>query len=84
MTMFYPTALISRTEIPGRDMSEIPHPFIVESMALFGSLPTAEKGKVHFIHFNHTNPVLLENSEARRNVLENGFGIAEEGEKFSL
>ncbi len=71
-------------EIPGRDMSEIPHPFIVESMALFGSLPTAEKGKVHFIHFNHTNPVLLENSEARRNVLENGFGIAEEGEKFSL
>lgn len=71
-------------EIPGRDMSEIPHPFIVESMGIFGSLPGLEKAKVHFIHFNHTNPVLLENSEAQKNVVGKGFGIAEEGEKFYL
>ncbi len=71
-------------EIPGRDMSEIPHPFIEESMALFAGLPPAEKAKVNFIHFNHTNPVLLENSEARKSVEANGFKIAEEGDLFSL
>lgn len=71
-------------EIPGRDMSEIPHPFIVESMERFEELSASEKGKIHFIHFNHTNPVLLENSEARRSVEGKGFGIAEEGEVYSL
>jgi pyrroloquinoline quinone biosynthesis protein B len=71
-------------EIPGRDMSEIPHPFIVESMEHFAGMTVDEKAKVHFIHFNHTNPVLLENSEARRNVVGKGFGIAEELEIFEL
>ena len=71
-------------EIPGRDMSEIPHPFIMESMEVFKGLPTMEKSKIHFIHFNHTNPVLLENSRARKSVLGEGFGICEEGVKFDL
>ncbi|MEO1258237.1 MAG: MBL fold metallo-hydrolase [Bacteroidota bacterium] len=71
-------------EIPGRDMSEIPHPFVVESMETFKGLPSEEKAKIQFIHFNHTNPVLLENSEARKNVLEKGFGICEEGEVLPL
>ncbi len=66
-------------EIPGRDMSEIPHPFLVESMELFKDLSGTDKTKIHFIHFNHTNPVLIQNSEARRRVLEAGFNIAEEG-----
>ena len=71
-------------EIPGRDMSEIPHPFVVESMETFEGLSVTEKAKIHFIHFNHTNPVLLENSEARKSVLGNGFAICEEGEVFGL
>ena len=41
-------------ELPNRDMSEIPHPFVEESMALFDTLSRADKNKVHFIHFNHT------------------------------
>ena len=71
-------------EIPGRDMSEIPHPFIMESMETFQRLSPKEKAKIHFIHFNHTNPVLLENSDARKIVLGNGFGVCEEGEMFGL
>ena len=71
-------------EIPNRDMSQIPHPFIVESMALFAPLSPTEKNKVHFLHFNHTNPVLLENSSARKSVLKNGFGICREGDIFEL
>ncbi len=71
-------------EIPGRDMSEIPHPFIEESLARFGKLPAMERAKIRFIHFNHTNPVLWGNSEAAQSVLGQGFGLAEEGERFGL
>ena len=55
-------------EIPGRDMSEIPHPFIEESLVRFGKLPAMERAKIRFIHFNHTNPVLRGNSEAAQSV----------------
>ena len=71
-------------EIPGRDMSEIPHPFIEESLEKFGKLPAMERAKIRFIHFNHTNPVLRGNSEAAESVLGQGFGLAEEGERFGL
>ena len=63
-------------EINNRDISEIPHPFVIESMELFKRLPSEEKQKIHFIHFNHTNPVLNPESDAMKTVLENGFNIA--------
>ena len=67
-------------EIPGRDMSQIPHPFIEESMKVFENLSESEKAKVHFIHFNHTNPALQADSEARKKILRSGFNISEEGD----
>ena len=69
-------------EIPGRDMSQIPHPFIEESMSIFEKLSDEEKAKIHFIHFNHTNPALQSGSEARAQILGAGFNIAEEGAQF--
>jgi len=63
-----------------RDMSEIPHPFVEESMELFSSLSDADKQKVHFIHFNHTNPLLIEESSAQKEVFEKGFNLAKEGQ----
>ena len=63
-----------------RDMSEIPHPFAEESMALFSTLSDADKQKVHFIHFNHTNPLLIEGSTAQKEVLKKGFNLAKEGQ----
>ncbi|MEZ4851191.1 MAG: MBL fold metallo-hydrolase [Bacteroidia bacterium] len=71
-------------EIPGRDMSQIPHPFIEESMALFEGLSTEDKEKVCFIHFNHTNPVLNLDSKERERVEANGFHIAVEGQFIFL
>ena len=71
-------------EIPGRDMSEIPHPFIEESLNLFADLPEEERAKVHFIHFNHTNPVLDAEGEAARRIREAGFGVAGEGMRVRL
>jgi len=63
-----------------RDMSEIPHPFVEESMELFSELSNKEKAKVHFIHLNHTNPLLIEGSTAQKVVLKKGYNLAEEGE----
>ena len=65
-------------EIKGRAMSEIPHPFATESMALFKNLSVSDKKKVYFTHFNHTNPLLIEGSEAQKTVLKNGFNIAKQ------
>ena len=66
-----------------RDMSEIPHPFVEESMELFSSLSDADKQKIHFIHFNHTNPLLIEESSAQKEVFEKGFNLAKEGQLIS-
>jgi pyrroloquinoline quinone biosynthesis protein B len=64
-------------EINSRDISEIPHPFIIESMELFKGLPSEEKQKIYFIHFNHTNPVINNQSKAYQQVIENGFNVAQ-------
>jgi pyrroloquinoline quinone biosynthesis protein B len=61
-------------------MSEIPHPFVEESMELFSMLSDTDKQKVHFIHFNHTNPLLKEGSTAQKEVLEKGFNLAKKGQ----
>ena len=71
-------------EINTRDISQIPHPFIIESMALFEDLSSEEKKKIHFIHFNHTNPVINPESAAYKLVIENGFNIAKINSNFSL
>jgi len=71
-------------ELPGRDLSAIPHPFIVHSMERFGVLPADERGKIRFLHLNHSNPALDRDSAARRAVEAGGFHLAEEGERIGL
>ncbi len=71
-------------ELPGRDMSEIPHPFVIESMALLSSLPDDQKARVHFIHMNHSNPMLDPQSDTTKKVLESGFQIARTGMRFGM
>lgn len=81
---FLDATFFKNGEIPGRDMSEIPHPFVEETMALLRDLPAPEKAKVHFIHLNHTNPLLDPASEAYQEVRKNGFHVAEEGLMLEL
>jgi len=64
------------TEINNRNISEIPHPFVVETMDLFKNQPKAIRNKIHFIHLNHTNPFLNPESEQSKVVLAKGFHIA--------
>ncbi len=71
-------------EIPGRAMSEIPHPFIGESLARFASLPERERRKIVFIHLNHTNPAAAPGSRAQRAITRAGMRVAKEGERLPL
>lgn len=65
----------NNAELPNRDMSEIPHPFIEESVALFQGLPEEEKAKITFIHFNHSNPLIFDGIE-KSDTEQLGFKIA--------
>ena len=67
-----------------RPMSEIPHPFIKETLQLFKEENTATKNKIFFIHFNHTNPALQNISKEKMNVEKLGFKFAFEGMQLDL
>lgn len=71
-------------ELPDRDMSTIPHPLVIESMALLNTLGLSDRQKVHFLHMNHTNPLLQEHSAAKDSVKQRGFHVAVEGSIFPL
>jgi len=71
-------------ELPGRDMAQIPHPFVVESMERFNVLPDSIRSRIYFIHFNHTNPLLNEASKASKAVLKAGYNIARRGDVLVL
>jgi pyrroloquinoline quinone biosynthesis protein B len=77
-------AFFADGELPGRDMSKILHPFVTESMALLDDLTNEEKSRVIFIHMNHTNPLLIDGSEAQAEVERRGFRYATEGMRLAL
>ena len=69
----------SRAELPHRDILEVKHPFVEESLKKLAGA----RGQVFFTHLNHTNPLLDVDGPARR-ALPKGFAVAEEGMVFEL
>jgi pyrroloquinoline quinone biosynthesis protein B len=67
-----------------RDISEIPHPLVTETIDLLSGLNTENRSKVYFIHMNHTNMMLDPNSELSKLVTSKGFNIARLGQKLYL
>ncbi|WP_424963532.1 MBL fold metallo-hydrolase [Ekhidna sp.] len=68
-------------ELPNRPINEIPHPFVTETMAIFDAESDYLKKKIHFIHLNHTNPLLFDKRK-RSEVLKKGYRIAEQGTTY--
>ena len=81
---FVDATFFDAAEVNHRDMAEIPHPFVVETMAMLDSLSEDDRKKVHFIHMNHTNPLLRPDSEASLEVEAKGYCVAREGMTFEL
>ena len=80
---FIDATFYTNTEI-NRDIDEIPHPLVIETMDLLTELRDNQRDKVYFIHMNHTNQMLDPNSDITRNVLDKGFNISRLGQKFYL
>jgi len=80
---FIDASFYTNNEI-NRDINEIPHPLVIETIELLSDLPDYQRDKVYFIHMNHTNQMLDPNSDISGNVLEKGFNIARLGQKFHL
>ena len=76
---FIDATFYDEKEINYRDISEIPHPFVIESMKLFERFSKKEKSKIYFIHLNHTNPLLDSNSSEYKDLISKGYNVAQEG-----
>ena len=63
-------------ELGHRDMREIPHPRVVETMRRLAGLGD----RVRLVHLNHTNPLWDDDAPAT----SRGFRVAREGETFEL
>ena len=74
---FLDATFYEEEELPGRNMSEIPHPFVPETMALFSSSKEEERNKIHFIHLNHTNPLLRKTTKAYQETIEKGYFVSQ-------
>jgi pyrroloquinoline quinone biosynthesis protein B len=73
----------SADELPGRDVSEIGHPLMTDSMDRLA--PRVAAGlQVWFIHLNHSNPTLDPSSPQRRELERRGFAVASVGREFEL
>ena len=76
---FIDATFYDEKEINYRDISEIPHPFVIESMKLFERFSKEKKSKIYFIHLNHTNPLLDSNSSEYKDLISKGYNVAQEG-----
>lgn len=81
---FIDATFFSQEEVNYRPLSEIPHPLAIETIAYLKNESVSLKNKVYFIHMNHTNPMLDENSEVSNFIIKEGFNIARLGLQFEL
>ena len=73
----------SPSEIPGRNIEDIPHPLIPHTMDLLQQA-VRDGSRVVFTHLNNTNAALDEGSAAARHVAQLGFEVAQAGMRFGL
>ncbi len=71
-------------ELPNRDMSEIGHPLVADSLQRFANLDDRQRRKIHFTHMNHSNPLLDPNSDEHVAVARSGMAVAAEGDVYEL
>lgn len=67
-----------------RPMSEVPHPFIEETVEIFKNASKEIKNKIIFIHFNHSNPVIDPKNTDRLRLEEEGFRFGSRGMRLGL
>ncbi|MDX1388427.1 MAG: MBL fold metallo-hydrolase [Acidobacteriota bacterium] len=74
----------SAGELPGRDLSSIGHPLIVDTMDLLETEVAKGRPRVFFVHLNHSNPALEPESAEAKEIARRGFRVAREGRRLAL
>ena len=59
---------------------EVPHPPIRRSIDQFDDFET----DIYFTHLNHTNPVVRQDSDERKELRRKGFSVLDGGESFKI
>ncbi|WIA40540.1 hypothetical protein OEZ86_013885 [Tetradesmus obliquus] len=72
----------SAAELPGRDISQIPHPLITDTAQRLNGVITGGKAVV-MVHLNHSNPCYRDGPE-RQQALASGLQIGCQGDVYSL
>lgn len=78
---FLDATFYSLDELAWRNVTEVPHPTVAETMALFAGAAAEEKRKIHFIHLNHTNPLGFK-PQVKQQTAAAGFRLAGQGMKY--
>jgi pyrroloquinoline quinone biosynthesis protein B len=74
----------SPAELPGRDLSQIPHPLVTDTVAkLIKSGVEGPTIDVVFIHLNHSNPLWQDGPE-RAWLAERGYKVGVFGQRWAL
>jgi pyrroloquinoline quinone biosynthesis protein B len=71
----------SGAELPHRDLSEIPHPLVSQSIELLRDPLAASQASVRFFHLNHSNPLWTRDGPEARRLRAAGFQLAVRGER---
>jgi len=66
----------SADELPRRDITRIPHPFVVDTIKRYSDIAD----RIMFTHLNHTNPLLDSDSPERTELEAMGFRVANDGD----
>jgi pyrroloquinoline quinone biosynthesis protein B len=83
----------SADELPGRDLDEIPHPLVAQTMDLLDQLKISAKWLnsnekkspvVRFLHLNHSNPLWLVNSPESLKLADRGYFLAKSGDRWAF
>lgn len=72
----------SPAELPGRNLKEISHPFIEDTLQFFAD--EVKGRRIILTHFNHSNPVCDPGSPQAKRVIESGFELAQEMTRIEL
>jgi pyrroloquinoline quinone biosynthesis protein B len=78
---FIDATFYNENELPGKRMNEVPHPFVIETMQLFDTVDMQTRNKIHFIHLNHTNPLLWDATK-QKTIQQKGYKLARQGYKY--
>ena len=82
--LFIDGTFYDKNEIQDRNILNIPHPPITETVQKLLMLNTKEKNKIFFTHLNHSNVLIHENYPETINLINEGYGIAFDGQTINI